>query len=144
MIEAVRRYAGDVVQSTGGSIFALFGAPLVHEDHSQRSLYAALRMQEELSGYSAKVVADGGMPIEARVGVNTDEVVVRSIQTGAGQVDTHRSGIPPISPRTQTAPPVGSIAVSAAGVRQFVPHRTSAFGKLDGEGRQMNPKSAPD
>jgi class 3 adenylate cyclase len=80
MIEAVRRYTGYVVQSTGGSIFALFGAPLVHEDHSQRSLYAVLRMQKELSGYSAKVVADGGMPIEARAGVNTDEVVVRSIR----------------------------------------------------------------
>src|SRR5262249_44527852 len=45
MIEAVHRYDGYVVQSTGDGIFALFGAPVAHEDHPQRALYAALRMQ---------------------------------------------------------------------------------------------------
>ena len=52
MIEAVRRYGGYVVQSTGDGIFALFGAPMAHEDHPQRALYAALRMQEEMHRYS--------------------------------------------------------------------------------------------
>ena len=55
MIDAVRRYDGYVVQSTGDGIFALFGAPVAHEDHPQRALYAALRMQEELRRYSAKL-----------------------------------------------------------------------------------------
>src|SRR6516225_7497636 len=54
MIEAVRRCDGYVVQSTGDGIFALFGAPVAHEDHPQCALYAALRMQEELRRYSAK------------------------------------------------------------------------------------------
>ena len=99
MIDAAHRYDGYVVQSTGDGIFALFGAPVAHEDHPQRALYAALRMQEELRRYSAKVVADGGIPIRSRVGVNTGEVVVRSISTGAGIPSTRRSGIPPISPR---------------------------------------------
>jgi class 3 adenylate cyclase len=31
MIEAVQRYGGYVAQSTGDGIFALFGAPVVHE-----------------------------------------------------------------------------------------------------------------
>jgi class 3 adenylate cyclase len=48
MIDSVRRYDGYVVQSTGDGIFALFGAPVAHEDHPQRSLYAALRLQEEI------------------------------------------------------------------------------------------------
>jgi hypothetical protein len=65
MIEAVRRYDGYVVQSTGDGIFALFGAPLAHEDHPQRALYAALRMQQELRGYSASIVADGAIPFRA-------------------------------------------------------------------------------
>jgi class 3 adenylate cyclase len=34
MIEAVNRYDGYVVQSTGDGIFALFGAPAAHEDHA--------------------------------------------------------------------------------------------------------------
>ncbi len=42
MIDAVRRYDGYIVQSTGDGIFALFGAPVAHEDHPQRALYAAL------------------------------------------------------------------------------------------------------
>src|SRR5262249_20577048 len=36
MGEAVRRYEGYVVQSTGDGIFALFGAPAAYEDHPQR------------------------------------------------------------------------------------------------------------
>jgi class 3 adenylate cyclase len=54
MIDAVRRYEGYVVQSTGAGIFALLGAPVAHEDHPQRALYAALRMQEELRRYSGQ------------------------------------------------------------------------------------------
>ena len=113
MIDAVHRYDGYVVQSTGDGIFALFGAPIAHEDHPQRALYAALRMQEELKRYSAKVVADGSSPIQGRVGINTGEVVVRSIQTGAGQTEYTPIGhTTNLASRMQTAAPVGSIAVS--------------------------------
>src|SRR5215469_9270422 len=45
MMDAVHRYGGYVAQSTGDGIFALFGAPVAHEDHPQRALYAALRLQ---------------------------------------------------------------------------------------------------
>jgi len=48
MREAVGRYDGYVVQSSGDGIFALFGAPLAHEDHPQRALYAALRLQDAI------------------------------------------------------------------------------------------------
>src|SRR5579864_4102795 len=64
MIDAVHRYDGYVVQSTGDGIFTLFGAPVAHEDHPQRALYAALRMQEELRRYSTKLLADGRAPLE--------------------------------------------------------------------------------
>src|SRR5713226_6203288 len=113
MIDAAHRYDGYVVQSTGDGIFALFGAPLAHEDHPQRALYAALRLQEEMSRYSAKVIADGGMPIEARVGVNTGEVVVRSITTGAGQTEYTPIGhTTNLASRMQAVAPTGSIAIT--------------------------------
>jgi class 3 adenylate cyclase len=48
MMDAVHRYEGYVAQSTGDGIFALFGAPLAHEDHPQRALHAARRLQEDL------------------------------------------------------------------------------------------------
>jgi class 3 adenylate cyclase len=87
MIDAARRYDGYVVQSTGDGIFALFGAPVVHEDHPQRALYAALRMQEEVRHYADRQRTEGRAPIQIRVGVNSGEVVVRSITTGTGQVE---------------------------------------------------------
>jgi class 3 adenylate cyclase/tetratricopeptide (TPR) repeat protein len=115
MIDAAHRYDGYVVQSTGDGVFALFGAPVAHEDHPQRALYAALRMQEELQRYSARVVTDGGTPIQGRIGINTGEVVVRSIQTGAGQVEYTPIGhTTNLASRMQTAAPVGSIAVAEA------------------------------
>jgi class 3 adenylate cyclase len=113
MIDAVQRYDGYVVQSTGDGIFALFGAPVAHEDHPQRALYATLRMQEELRRYSAKLVADGGMPIEARIGANTGEVVVRSIATGGGHVEYTPIGhTANLASRMQAVAPTGSIAIS--------------------------------
>jgi hypothetical protein len=62
---------------------ALFGAPVAHEDHPQRALYAALRMQEEMRRYGDRMRTQGKTPLQVRVGANTGEVVVRSIQTGA-------------------------------------------------------------
>ena len=43
MMDAMHRYEGYVAQALGDGIFALFGAPIAHEDHPQRALYAALR-----------------------------------------------------------------------------------------------------
>jgi class 3 adenylate cyclase len=87
MIDAVHRYGGYVAQSTGDGIFALFGAPIAYEDHPQRALYTALRMQEEVKHYAEKLRAEKGINLQVRVGVNTGEVVVRSIKTGEGQTE---------------------------------------------------------
>jgi adenylate cyclase len=87
MIDAVRRYDGYVVQSTGDGIFALFGAPVAHEDHPQRSLYAALRLQDEIRRLGDRLRTEGRQPIEIRAGVNTGEVVVRPIKTGDRQTE---------------------------------------------------------
>jgi class 3 adenylate cyclase/tetratricopeptide (TPR) repeat protein len=113
MIDAVHRYDGYIVQSTGDGIFALFGAPVAHEDHPQRALYAALRMQEELRRYSTKLREGGNLAVEARVGVNTGEVVVRSIRTG----DAHTEHTPighsiSLASRMQALAPTGSIATT--------------------------------
>ena len=113
MIDAVHRYDGYIVQSTGDGIFALFGAPVAHEDHPQRALYAALRMQDELRRYSTRLREAGTLPIEARVGVNTGEVVVRSIATGHGQTEYTPIGhTTNLASRMQALAPTGSIAIS--------------------------------
>src|SRR5713101_6058726 len=90
MMEAVHRYEGYVAQALGDGIFALFGAPIAHEDHPQRALYAALRMQEEMRRYADTLRRAGGAPLQMRVGVNTGEVVVRSIRKD----DLHTDYVP--------------------------------------------------
>src|ERR1700751_4985087 len=66
MMDAVHRYEGYVAQSTGDGIFALFGAPVAHEDHPQRALHAARRMQEELKRYADKLRERGQPPLSVR------------------------------------------------------------------------------
>jgi class 3 adenylate cyclase len=113
MIDAMRRYDGYIVQSTGDGIFALFGAPVAHEDHPQRALYAALRLQEAARRYSAQLVAEGGTPLEARVGINTGEVVVRTLTTADGHAEYTPIGhTANLASRMQAISPTGSVAIT--------------------------------
>ncbi len=120
MMDAVNRYGGYVAQSTGDGIFALFGAPIAHEDHPQRALFTALRMQEEVKRYAEKLRAEKGVNLQVRVGVNNGEVVVRTIKTG----ETHTEYSPighsiSLASRLQALASPGSIAISGA-VRKLV------------------------
>src|SRR6186713_2773192 len=79
MMEAVHHYEGTVNQVMGDGIMALFGAPLAHEDHAVRACYAALRMQEAIRRYTDEVRHSHGIEVRIRVGINSGEVVVRTI-----------------------------------------------------------------
>jgi class 3 adenylate cyclase/tetratricopeptide (TPR) repeat protein len=79
MMEAVHRYEGTVNQVLGDGIMALFGAPVAHEDHAVRACYAALRMQQSATAYADEIQRTHGVPVQIRVGLNSGEVVVRSI-----------------------------------------------------------------
>ena len=114
MMDAVHRYEGYVAQALGDGIFALFGAPLAHEDHPQRALCAALRMQEEMHRYADTLRIKGYPPLLIRVGVNTGEVVVRSIRKD----DLHTDYVPVghstnLAARMEQLASPGAIVVSA-------------------------------
>jgi len=79
MMEAVHRYEGTVNQVMGDGIMALFGAPLAQEDHAVRACYAALRMQEAVKRYAEEGRRLYGVEVQIRVGLNSGQVVVRSI-----------------------------------------------------------------
>ena len=112
MMAAVHRYDGYVAQSTGDGIFALFGAPMAHEDHPQRALHAALAMQQTIREYAAMHVVEGHPAIETRVGVSTGEVVVRTIETGGHTEYTPIGLTAHLAARLQTVALSGSVAVS--------------------------------
>jgi class 3 adenylate cyclase/predicted ATPase len=114
MMDAVHQYDGYVSQALGDGIFALFGAPLAHEDHPQRALYAALRMQEAMRRYGDTLRAKGYPPLLMRVGINTGEVVLRSIRKD----DLHADYVPVghstnLAARMEQLANPGTIVVSA-------------------------------
>jgi class 3 adenylate cyclase/tetratricopeptide (TPR) repeat protein len=113
MIDAVHHYEGYVAQPTGDGIFALFGAPVAHEDHPQRALFAALGMQAEVKRYAEKLRAEKGVNLQVRVGVNTGEVVVREIRTGEKHTEYapigHSTGV---AARLEALAGPGSIVIS--------------------------------
>src|SRR2546425_12431116 len=113
MMDAVHRYEGYVAQALGDAILALFGAPIAHEDHPQRALYAALRMQDEMRQYADQVRLKQGTSLSLRVGLNTGEVVVRSIRKD----DLHTDYVPVghsinLASRMENLATPGSIVVS--------------------------------
>jgi class 3 adenylate cyclase/tetratricopeptide (TPR) repeat protein len=79
MMEAVHRYEGTVNQVMGDGIMALFGAPVAHEDHAVRAGYAALRMKDTLATLADELERRLGVPVQVRMGLNSGEVVVRTI-----------------------------------------------------------------
>jgi class 3 adenylate cyclase/tetratricopeptide (TPR) repeat protein len=120
MMDAVHHYDGYVAQPTGDGIFALFGAPFAHEDHPQRALFAALRMQAEVRHYAEKLRAEKGVNLQVRVGANTGEVVVREIRTGEKHTEYapvgHSTGV---AARLEALAAPGSIVISES-VRKLV------------------------
>jgi class 3 adenylate cyclase len=117
MLEAVHRYEGLVNQVMGDGIMALFGAPVAHEDHAARACYAALRMQAAVSRYAEELERTEGIVVRIRVGINSGEVVVRSIgsdlhmdYTAVGQT-TH------LAARMEQMATPGSILISQRTLR---------------------------
>jgi class 3 adenylate cyclase len=79
MMETVHRFEGTVNQVLGDRIMSLFGAPLAHEDHALRACYTAQAMQAAMQPYTDEVLRSHGIAMRIRVGLNSGEVVVRTI-----------------------------------------------------------------
>ena len=79
MMDAVHRFEGTVNQVLGDGIMSLFGAPIAHEDHALRACYAALALQAAMRDYAEEVRRTHGIPLQVRVGLNSGEVIVRTI-----------------------------------------------------------------
>ncbi len=112
MMDAVHRYEGTVNQVMGDGIMALFGAPLAHEDHAVRACYAALRMQEGVKRYSAEVQRKHGVILRIRVGLNSGEVVVRTIGSDLRMDYTAVGKTTHLAARLEQLADPGSILVS--------------------------------
>ncbi|WP_043420328.1 adenylate/guanylate cyclase domain-containing protein [Cupriavidus basilensis] len=118
MMESVHHYEGYVAKSLGDGILALFGAPIAHEDHPQRALYAALRMDAAMRRHSDRLRLDQGISLQIRVGIHTGEVVVRSIRKDDLHTDYDPVGHTiNIASRMETMAALSSVLVSESTYR---------------------------
>ncbi len=117
MMEAVHLYEGTVNQVMGDGIMALFGAPVAHEDHAVRACYAALRMQELVKGYAEQAFRTHGVSVRIRVGLNSGEVVVRSIRSDLRMDYSAVGQTTHLAARMEQLAPPGAIWITAETLR---------------------------
>lgn len=70
--EAVERHGGRVEKFIGDAVSAVFGLPVAHEDDALRAVRAGVELQDRL----ARLREGSTVPLEARVGITTGEVLV--------------------------------------------------------------------
>jgi class 3 adenylate cyclase/tetratricopeptide (TPR) repeat protein len=118
MMDAVHKYEGTVNQVLGDGIMALFGAPVAHEDHALRACYAALAMQEEIQRYHERRAQSEESALQIGVGMNSGEVVVRSIDTDLNIDYSALGHTTHLAARMQELAGPGATLMSASTLRQ--------------------------
>jgi class 3 adenylate cyclase/tetratricopeptide (TPR) repeat protein len=121
---AIAAEGGTVEKFIGDAVMAVFGIHRAREDDPHRAVRAALAMRDTLDALADEIVAEHGIAIEMRVGIDTGEVVVSTL--GDRGVDdfvvvgetVNRAA------RIQAAAPPGGILISA----DTVDHVRGSFG----------------
>src|SRR5690242_10268144 len=99
--EEVARRGGIVDKFLGDGAMVVFGVPAAHEDDAERAVRTAVRVLERLP--------ELGLKLEARVGVNTGEVLVALDALATGEAITGDTAN--TAARLQTVAPVGGVVV---------------------------------
>jgi adenylate cyclase len=79
MTEQVFSFEGTLKEYVGDELMAIFGAPIELPDHAQRACESALAMQQRLSILRHEWVKSGRPALEARIGINSGEMLVGNI-----------------------------------------------------------------
>ena len=113
----VRRFDGTVAQFTGDGLFALFGAPVGHEDDAERAVRAALAIQTAIAAYGDELRSGYGIDLLVRIAVNTGPVVLTDEDEGAERYNA-LGDTANIAARLQELAPDGGIVVGPETERQ--------------------------
>lgn len=79
MVPLIQKYDGVVDEFLGDAILAIFGAPVVSDDHAQQAVACALEMQNAMVEVNQTNQKWGLPSLEMGIAVNTGEVVVGNI-----------------------------------------------------------------
>lgn len=79
LIPVVIRHGGLVNKFGGDSILAVFGVPLVHANHTDRAVRAAVEMLHAVNQFNAGCSDQGMQPIQVGIGIATGRVVAGNV-----------------------------------------------------------------
>jgi class 3 adenylate cyclase/tetratricopeptide (TPR) repeat protein len=106
--QAITRFGGHVAKYLGDGVMAFFGYPEAHDNDAERAVRAGLAILETLS----KLNDDpGGIPLTARVGIDSGAVVVGIV--AGGQADVFGEA-PNTAARVQASAQPGTLLITAA------------------------------
>jgi class 3 adenylate cyclase/tetratricopeptide (TPR) repeat protein len=75
MRRVLEQHGGTVEKFIGDAVMAVFGHPVAHEDDAVRAIRAAAEMRVALAALNERLEREASVRLEARIGVNTGEVV---------------------------------------------------------------------
>ena len=79
MVGCISEQGGMLDKFIGDAIMAAFGIPVGHDDDEDRGLRAGINMIKTLREWNVKREADGDMPVDMGLGLNTDRIVAGNI-----------------------------------------------------------------
>jgi class 3 adenylate cyclase len=79
-------HGGTVEKFIGDAVMAVFGIPVLHEDDALRAVRAADEMREALAELNVELEREWSLSLQARIGVNTGEVVAGDPSAGQNLV----------------------------------------------------------
>jgi adenylate cyclase len=79
MVDCVTQEGGMLDKFIGDAMMAAFGIPMAHDDDEDRAVRSAIAMIRNLDIWNKARVAEGKLPIEIGIGLNTDIVVSGNI-----------------------------------------------------------------
>jgi class 3 adenylate cyclase len=79
MTDIIIAYGGTINEFIGDAIFAVYGAPIPHRDHTERAAASALAMQRAMAEINRAHAERGRPRFEMGIGINTGEAVVGNI-----------------------------------------------------------------
>ena len=105
--EQVERFGGVIAKFIGDGVMALFGAPVAHEDDSERAVRAALAVQQQLETLREERPQ---LALHVRIGITTGQVLLRFGDDG--RVDGVGDAVNTAA-RLESAAPVDGVLVGA-------------------------------
>lgn len=81
MVDCIQSEGGMLDKFIGDAMMAVFGTPFAHSDDPDRAIRAAISMMKQLNIHNEERIANGNMPINHGIGINTDTVVSGNIGT---------------------------------------------------------------